>query len=203
VSARGTYARRSVLRVGAAFALLAGTALAIGCAEQTQAAKVRDDIATIKKETTAERLRQRGEASAAVGDMTRAEQYYVAALRAGGDERDLTKRLLIVCVSDGRFPVALEYSDAYLQRHPNDSEVRFAAASIYAAVGDHYHARVGLERVLQDHPDLAEAHYALGSVLREEADLVNADVHFREYLRLQPNGEYAEATRASLLKSVP
>jgi TolA-binding protein len=40
-------------------------------------------------------------------------------------------------------------------------------------------------------------------VLRDSsADLAAADAHFRDYLRLAPNGTHAEEARQSLLKDV-
>jgi hypothetical protein len=46
------------------------------------------------------------------------------------------------------------------------------------------------------------AHYALAVLSRDENDPVGADKHFREYLRLAPNGPHAEEAQASLLESV-
>jgi len=145
----------------------------------------------------------RGQASAAAGDMTRAEQYLVAALRAGGDEGTITRRLLVVCAADQRYPVALDYADTYLRHHPTDTELRFARASLYAATGDRARAEEDLERVVSEKPDWPDAHYELATVLRENgSSLLSADHHYREYLRLSPNGAYAETARGYLLKSV-
>jgi FimV-like protein len=162
------------------------------------------DLQTIRTETMPERLQARGEAAAMGGDLTRAEQYFVAAERAGGDERVLTKRLLVVCVTDGRFPAAANYAEDYLRKHPGETEIRYALATVYFAMGDYPEARAALEQVVEESPDLADAHYALATVLRHEGeDLLDADKQLREYIRLEPSGAYAEAARASLLRSVP
>ena len=183
-----------------ALAVVTATA---ACA-QTPEAKASKDLEAMRTETTPERLQTRGEASATAGDLTRAEQYFVAALHAGGDPRALTKRLLIVCITDGRYPAAATYADDYLRKHPSDTEVRYAAATVYVGMGDLQRAREGLERVVSERPLDADPHYALASVLRQEGDsLLEADKHYREYLRLSPDGEFAEAARSSLLKSVP
>jgi tetratricopeptide (TPR) repeat protein len=184
-------------------ACAAALGLLAGCAE-TQQQKATKDYDVIRRETTPDRLQARGDASAMAGDMTRAEQYYSAALAAGGNEQLLTKRLLVVCTTDERYPAAASYAENYLRRHPGDTEVRYALATVYLVLGDLARARTALERVVAETPDLAVAHYALATVLRNEGDsLLDADHQFREYIRLSPEGEYAEAARASLLKSVP
>jgi predicted Zn-dependent protease len=158
----------------------------------------------LKKETQAAELFSRGEAAARAGDMTRAEQYLVAAGKAGSNERAVIQRLLLVCVADQRYPAAAEHADNYLRRHPADTEVRFASASIYAAIGDGARAERELARVVSERPDWAEAHYTLATVLREQrASALGADRQYREYLRLAPGGAYAEAARGYLLKAVP
>jgi tetratricopeptide (TPR) repeat protein len=176
---------------------------ASGCAQSQQQRRA-ESVNTVRREATAPRLQARGDAAAAMGDMTRAEQYFMAALAAGGDPRDLTRRLLVVCVADERYPAAASHGEDYLRTHPADTEVRYAVATVYIGMGDTGQARDELERVLAERPDLADAHYALATVLRQEGDaIVDADHQFREYIRLRPEGQYADAARASLLKSVP
>lgn len=166
-----------------------------------KAAKTMD---VIRQESTPDRLLARGDSAASVGDLTRAEQYFVAAMSAGGDERALTKRLLIVCSADSRFPAAAKYGEDFLRRHPGDTEVRFAVATVYIALGEAARARVELEQVIKERPDIADAHYALADVLRHDGTaLLEADGQYREYLRLSPTGPNAEAARSLLLKSVP
>ncbi|MBV9950139.1 MAG: tetratricopeptide repeat protein [Myxococcales bacterium] len=173
------------------------------CAESAKE-RARADMAVLRAETTPAHLQARGDAAAVSGDFTRAEQYYVAALRAGGDEGVLAKRLLIVCVTDGRYPAAASHAEDYLRRHPGDTDLRYALATVYIGLGDPAAARAALEQVIGERPDDADAHYALATVLREQGeDLRGADLHFREYIRLDPKGPFAEAARASLLRSVP
>ncbi len=175
----------------------------VACAPSAQR-KASADMEVFRAETTPQHLQARGESAAMAGDLTRAEQYFVAALRAGGDERVLTKRLLVVCVTDGRFPAAANYGEDYLRKHPGDTDLRYALGTVYLALGDLPIALATFERVVEERPDFAEAHYALASVQREQGQTaIEADRHFREYIRLEPNGKYAEAARASLLKSVP
>jgi tetratricopeptide (TPR) repeat protein len=191
-------ARRIPLRLALALTF----AGALGCAKTPQE-RAKHDTDIIRRESTPERLQARGEAAAMAGDLTRAEQYFVAAMKAGGDERTLTTRLLVVCVTDSRYPAAATYGEEYLHRHPKDPEIRFAVSTVYIGLGDLPRARDGLREVVEERPDMADAHYALASVLRDSGEsLLDADKELREYIRLSPEGQYAEAARASLLKSV-
>jgi len=177
--------------------------VAVGACATSKEARDQHQIEVMRKEGGVQELIGRGEAAASLGDLTRAEQYFVAALRAGGPERALTQRLIVICTNDQRYPAALEYAETYLRRHPNDTEVRFASGTIYAATGDSDRAEASFERVLAERPDWPEAHYALASLLRDHGtSFANADRHFREYIRLSPNGTYAEAARGYLMKSI-
>lgn len=168
------------------------------------AASKAEQHAQVRHESSATELAKIGDAAAAVGDMTRAEQYYVASLKAGGDERRLVRRLLRVCAADRRYPVALDYAEQYLRHHPNDTEVMFVAASLYAASGERDPARSMLEAVLRKEPTWADAHYVLATVLREPGgDPGLADEHDLEYLRLSPDGPLAENARARLRRATP
>ncbi|HVJ89709.1 MAG TPA: tetratricopeptide repeat protein [Labilithrix sp.] len=174
---------------------------ALGCASTQPPLK--RDLETMQRESTPAQLAQRGEAFAAVGDMTRAEQYFVAALRGGGDAGALARRLIAVCVADGRYPAALEYADEYLRKHPDGADVRFAAATLRRALGDDEGARRELERVIAIRPDLADAQYALAQIERDDGNVMAADARFRAYLKIDPTGAHAEEARANLMSSVP
>jgi tetratricopeptide (TPR) repeat protein len=190
-------------RVGCCALLALVLAPCLGGCGSAAAQQERERQAAAKEASAAE-LTKKGEAAASVGDMTRAEQYFAAALRQGGDEKLLVQRLLVVCVADERYPVAIQYADEYLERHPGDVDVSFASASLHAAVGDWVSARRLLEFVLQKRPDWSEAHFALATVLREQDDSPGlADIHDLEYLKLSPNGPLAERARARLTGGAP
>jgi tetratricopeptide (TPR) repeat protein len=159
------------------------------------------DMKEIRQEQTIAKLVDRGKAFAATGDTTRAEQYFAAAINEGGDEPAILPMLLMVCIEDGRYRVAIEYARTYLQKHPGDVRVRLLLGTLQAAIGESHDAHLELARVLEVRPSDADAHYALAVLLRDgENDPVSANQHFREYLRLAPNGEHAEEAQASLLK---
>ena len=175
--------------------LLLGT----GCA--SSALSQQREQAALRKESTAHVLIEHGDAAAAIGDMTRAEQYFVAALKAGGDEPEIVRRLLVVCVADQRYPAAAEYAEQYLRRHPLDVDLRFATASIQIAVGETGRARELLDAVLKERPNWAEAHYALAGLMRSQGEpLALADQHDLQYLKLNPRGSLADTARARLAR---
>jgi tetratricopeptide (TPR) repeat protein len=189
---------------GALVAALALSALGVGACATTPAGRVKADMAVMKQEGGADKLIDRGKAFANVGDTTRAEQYFSAAIISGADERVVVPLLLEVCVQDGRYRVAIQYAETYLKSHPNDLRVRFVLGTLYSAVNEPEAARRALSLVVDARPEDADAHFALGVLLRDaDHDYAGADRQFREYIRLKPRGSHAEEAEASLLKSVP
>ena len=172
-----------------------------GCAAPQS--KMQRGVEVMQVESAPDQLAARGDAFASVGDMTRAEQYFAAALRSGGEPARLVRRLIAVCASDGRYPVALEYADDYLRKHPADVDVRFAAATLRVALGDEKRAREELAQVLAAKPDFGDAHYTLALLDKGTGDVMAADAQFRAYLAASPNGEHVEVARANLMRAMP
>lgn len=185
-----------------AVAFVALAAVALGCAKRP-GTQVERDLRVLKEEETPEKLVARGRAFAEVGDFTRAEQYLAGALERGADARVVMPILLKVCIAERRYRVAIDYAEPELKKHPDDFRLRFLVASLHVTVGDTKAARAELERVAHDKPDFAPVRFALGVLLRDEVgDLALADTHFREYLRIEPNGQHADEARGSLLREV-
>jgi tetratricopeptide (TPR) repeat protein len=190
-------------RVATAVFSLVSAALVAGCVT-TPASRVKADMAVMKQQGGYAILLDRGKAFANVGDTTRAEQYFAAAITSGADERIVVPLLLTVCAQDGRYRVAIQYAENYLKSHPGDLRVRFVLGTLYSAVNETQPAREALSTVVDARPEDAEAHFALGVLLRDgDHDYAGADQQFREYIRLKPLGSHAEEAQASLLKSVP
>ncbi len=178
-------------------------AICTGCSP-TPREQAERDFQTIKKENSADRLFERGKAFAAIGDHTRAEEYLAAAIDAGKDRREALPLLLDVCVQGGRYRSAIQHAENHLRLHPNDVRTRLMVATLYTALDEPKQARAELEKVVDAKPNEAQAHYLLAVVARDsEHDIVEADRHFREYLRIEPNGAHADEAKASLLKRLP
>ncbi len=194
--------RRILATVSLGIAALVTSPVLAGCATEG-GNKMQTDLATYKKDHNPKRMIEYGRAFAQVGDLTRAEEYFTAALESGGDETVITPMLLKVCIQDGRYRVAIQYGETFLRKHPNDVKTRFVLATLYLAIADNVAARAQFERVLAAKPEEADAHFALAVLMRDsQEDLLSADHHFREYLRLKPGGAHAEEAQSSLLKSV-
>lgn len=191
----------------AACAPIAAAALsacgALGCIS-TPASKAEANMAYMREETSRENLVERGKGFAAVGDLTRAEDYFTAALDQGASSKEVLPLLLDVCVRGARYRSAIQHAEDHLRKHPDDHKTRLVAGSLHAALGDTVEAKRALEKVTAAAPNEAQAHYILGTIARDvDVDLIATDRHFREYLRIEPNGTHAEEARASLLKRLP
>lgn len=187
-----------VIKVAAGVALAIWVTALSGCAPVI-GTSIEGDAAIVKRSATPAALKQHGDVAAAVGDFTRAEQYYSAALAAGGDSRVLVRRLLEACVQDRRYRLAVDYAERHLRLDPGDVEVRFAMANLYAAIADGQMARQNFEKVLRQRPDDAEAHLAYARLLGAEGtDQPLADEHLRAYLRLCPDCAHIDQARAAL-----
>jgi Flp pilus assembly protein TadD len=154
-------------------------------------------------EAAARDLVARANTAASSGDMTRAEQYLVAALGSGGDEQRVMKRLLVVCVASQRYAVAAMYAEQYLYRHPSDALIAHAAATLHLALGERARARALLEGVVGEQPGWPEPHFALASLLRDAGARTAADQHDQAYLTLAPNGPLAEVARTRIERATP
>lgn len=173
-----------------------------GCASSPS--KIESQAEAVQGEQTPDKLLARGRAFARVGDLTRAEQYLSAALDAGADVGVALPMLLRVCIAEQRYRAAITYAEPYLNKRPDDFRLRFVVASLYATIGETVLAWDHLEQVAEAQPDNAEVQFAMGMLaLEADGDMVTADGHFREYLRLDPDGSHAAEARSHLLRSMP
>ncbi|MFM2415756.1 MAG: hypothetical protein RL385_479 [Pseudomonadota bacterium] len=133
-----------------------------------------------------------GQAAEEVGDGVRAEQYYAAALEAGGERRLLTTRLIGVCVAGGRLRSALRYAEAALVDAPADARLRQLLGAVYMALGERGRAEAELREALRLQQDSPLAHYSLAVLLaRDAARASEALPHYQRYVELAPQGRHA------------
>ena len=125
---------------------------------------MREDLATMKAERSVDKLVLRGRAFASVGDETRAEQYFSAAIDAGGNAAEILPELLRVCIASKRYRVAIEYASPWLERNPRDVKLRFVIASLRASV----------EATVTSIISAAEAARSLPSTMARNAPLASA-----------------------------
>lgn len=192
-----------MMRSGATLLVAVATVAAAGCGA-SRADRVKEAKQTVEREQTADKLLARGKLFASVGDYTRAAQYLVSAMDAGAPREEVLPTLMKVYVVSGRYRLAIQLGEQELTKKPNEHALRFLVGTLYAAIGDNDHARDHLQKVVSARPKHAEAHYALAVLLRDGVqDLVGADAHFREYLKLEPQGSHADEAKGSLLQEVP
>ena len=174
--------------------------LLLAACQPRQSVRTQSDVRIFQAEHSAAKLIERGRAFASVGDTTRAQQYFAAALENNGDEQVILPMLLAVCVQDGRYRMAVEYARRYLVRHPRDLGIHFVLGTLYAALEESVDAERELRFVVHNDAENAPVRYALAVVLRDQRnDPLGAHEYFSAYLRLAPGGEHAEEARASML----
>ncbi len=185
-------------------ASLVFAAVATSACATSQGDVAHGQLKTLARETRWQELYERGRAFAAVGDFTRAEEYFASALESGGESQKLIPLLLYCCMQDGRYLLAAQYAEEHLRKHPGDYRTRFVLGSIYAGLGEAAPAERELKRVVEMKPLEAEAHFALAKILRDnKKGFGEADRHFREYLRLSPKGMHAGEAQEHLLHTMP
>lgn len=151
----------------------------------------------------AHQLAERGARASESGDFIRAEQYFTAAIAAGGDRSTLVPQLLRACVASGHLRLAGEISEAELPRTPHDGRLRFLAGAIQASLGNRALARDHLVRAATELPNSADVQFAVATFFRDDlGDRVDADPYFRAYLALAPKGPHAEEAKGSLMARI-
>ncbi len=146
-------------------------------------------------------LVEHGEAFAANGDFTRAQQYYAAAIAAGGKSRAILPQLLKACIAAGDLRLATEYAENELARNPDDAHLRFLTGALQAQVGNRPGARSHLVQAAKELPKDPNVQFSVATFFRDDLnDRIEADPYFREYLRLAPKGEHAAEARGSIME---
>ena len=74
------------------------------------------------------------------------------------------------------------------------------AAGYWADIGDWQKARESFEKAHQLDPKSAEPLIALGQVSAQMKDVVSARKYYEEALKVEPNGQYAQAAKEALQK---
>ncbi len=148
-------------------------------------------------------LVEQGDIFAAHGDFTRAQQYFAAAITAGGKSGAILPHLLKACIASGDLRLASEYAENELSRSPDDAHLRFLSGALAAQTGNRPVAREHLvlaARQLKTDPGVQ---FSVATFFRDDMqDRVQADPYFRDYLRLAPKGEHAAEARGSLMETV-
>jgi tetratricopeptide (TPR) repeat protein len=148
-------------------------------------------------------LVQQGEAFAANGDFTRAQQYFAAAIAAGGKSKAILPHLLKACIASGDLRLASEYAENELARNPDDAHLRFLTGALQAQTGNRPAARDHLVQAAKELGTDPNVQFSVATFFRDDMqDRIEADPYFRDYLRLAPRGEHVAEARGSLMERV-
>ena len=173
--------------------------LAVGCGA-TRNAPTKDAASPLKDPAV---LVQAGEVFAANGDFTRAQQYFAAAITAGGKSSVILPHLLKACISAGDLRLAAEYAENELSRRPDDAHLRFLTGALQAQIGNRPGARQHLSQAAKELDKDANVQFSVATFFRDDMqDRIEADPYFRDYLKLAPKGEHAAEARGSLMERV-
>jgi tetratricopeptide (TPR) repeat protein len=146
---------------------------------------------------------EHAEAFAENGDFTRAQQYYSAALAAGGKSSVIMPKLLKACIASGDLRLATEYAEQELSKNPEDGSLRFVTGALQAQIGNRPAARRHLVEAAAKMKQNPKVQFSVATFFRDDMqDRAEADPYFREYLRLAPTGEHAAEARGSLMERV-
>lgn len=175
--------------------------VAVGCGARTTPAQNAAAAQSPLRDSRA--LLEQGEAAFENGDFTRAQQYYAAAIAAGGKSKAILPKLLKSCIASGDLRLASEYAETELARNPEDAHLRFLTGALEAQIGNKAIARSHLSQAASELKKDATVQFAVAIFFRDDMnDKIEADPYFREYLRLSPAGEHAQEARSSLMEQV-
>jgi tetratricopeptide (TPR) repeat protein len=140
-----------------------------------------------------------GQRAESVGDLIRAEQYYLRAEALGIKAERVLPRILHVLVGAQRYIEALERCQKRLALVPGDRPTRFVEAALFVALEQPAKGERDLLALQRDAPDDPQAYLALGRLYRDAMhDSPRARAMFEKYLTLAPEGEDAAAVRFEL-----
>ena len=163
------------------------------CLVACSASSARDSAtAATDSSEAAKALFERGRELMEEGDSVRAEQYLAAALREGYDWEQALPPLMRVCLTGSRLRAGLNYATPYLKAHPDVVWLRYLVATVYLGLGQPIKAREHLLAIEGRDPYQARTQYLLGQTEWEGlGNEAAAASHYREYLRIEPNGPNA------------
>ena len=174
--------------------------LAFGCGATANTSAQNANTAPLRNATL---LVRQAEAFAANGDFSRAQQYFAAAIAAGGKSSAILPQLLKACIAAGDLRLATEYAENELARSPDDAHLRFLVGALEAQIGNRSVARKHLVQAAKELEKDPNVQFSVATFFRDDVqDRIEADPYFRTYLALAPLGEHAPEARGSLMERV-
>jgi len=161
-----------------------------------------DHEAAVTEQSTqqhsAEETLKRGCAHEEAGDLLRAALAYRAALALGGPHAETSFNLANVLYAQGQLHEAAQQYRQAVQVDAGFAEAWNNLGNVHAELGETDQALAAFKQALAARPDYADAHYNLADLLQSVHRFSEARRHWKEYLRLEPMGEWARYARKCL-----
>jgi len=103
----------------------------------------------------------------------------------------------------GRMDEAEKVFRAAVEIDPENATVHFNLGCVLDELGQVTQAIVHLKRAVTIAPGYADAHFNLALACEKRGDRRSASQHWAEYLKLEPNGPWADYARARLIANSP
>lgn len=99
----------------------------------------------------------------------------------------------------GKFDLALQIIDRYMEHNPRDPQMRFSKAFILDRAQKRDEAFALYQDLTHEYPELPEPHNNVGVILASRGDYENAQAAFEAALRANPSYAVAEENLADML----
>lgn len=129
------------------------------------------------------------------GEWDQARKKYEAALEVKPDYPDALVNLGNILHRHGLGPAAEWAYRKALLLNPDHPEANYNLANIFEEKGELDNAHLFFRKAIHEDPEFADAHFNLGRVLEKQGDVQGARRHWRQYLLLEPDGEWAAELR--------
>jgi len=136
--------------------------------------------------------------SECVGDWERAEKKYRRVLSRNPDHADTLVNLGNIRHHAARAKEAETYYRRALYVDPNHVEANYNLANLLEDRNDLDNAVLFYSKSVHEDPEFADGHFNLGMVLEKMGNRKDARKHWRIYLELDPEGEWADYLRDRL-----
>jgi len=150
------------------------------------------------KELTAAEWKDRGWALEAEGENEQAAHAYRQALYFGGADAEVCLNLSNVLYSMGQLAPAAERLWQAVELDHKFVEAWNNLGSVLCELDQNDEAIKAFRRAVELNPDYAAAHYNLADALQLTGQFMDARHHWKEFLRLEPLGEWAAYARRCL-----
>jgi len=133
-------------------------------------------------------------------ELGKAEDYYRKALSLAPTLASARTNLGNILHRQGKLKEAQEEYELALETEPSQTEARFNLSNVFDDLNETELAIAEMRRICTENPDFAPAHFNLGLILKRLGGLKQARNHFKKYLELAPDSQWANEAKAHIGK---